>query len=96
MIASSHSETPTQPTTASTAPPGNAPNSGRAERQIFGIGTHGETLIAVGERGTILTSNNGLEWSLASLELPGSAVEVEWLDGRWLATGWNGLLTVSL
>ncbi len=72
------------------------------DEELWGVTWHGGRWVAVGtmpswlEAGSVITSTDGVQWNLGTLpEMPGWPYRVEWLNGRFVTTGFGGYLASS-
>jgi len=62
---------------------------------LWGIATGGESIVAVGTGGTILTSRDGTTWTRANSQTSEWLVGVTWGNNRYIAVGDHGTIVTS-
>ena len=60
------------------------------------VAYNGSIYVAVGEHGTILVSNDGVDWDLNSSPTPNALHDIIWASGEFIAVGDNGTIITSL
>ena len=62
---------------------------------LIGVGAGWPAVVAVGLRGVIVTSPDGVEWNIQPSAAPANLIDAAWGGGQWVAIGLEGTILTS-